>query len=167
MINFKGVTDTLLKSFPELKGFNDPFFQLLNGLKEGKDGQVIKILQSEIYPVIKSEISLGRAAAVYGVRNGSVDMILYGLVSEILNVDKVDYRDIIVEITLLYSGLKFMGRDADQIFNTLIVTLENHQANFLMKYLSRPSDLKTPESMGYKIITDPEFIFKDMVTFSK
>jgi len=167
MINFELIRDEVIKSFPETKDLKDPFFHLLHSMRKKRKEDVIniiRVLRTEVYPIIKREIGLGRAAAIYGVRNSSTDMVLYGLVSEILDVDKEDYRDIIVEITLLYSALKFMGKDPDDIFSKVIITLENQEANFLMKYLSRADDLKTPESMGFKITTNQEFTFENNLT---
>lgn len=162
MINFNRIGNRVTGLFPEIKDSEEPFYQLLDGMKTKKTHDVaatIRMLRTEVYPIIRQEIQLGRAAAIHGVRSRSIDMILYGLVSEILDVDSKDHRDIIVETTLSYGALKFLGKKPDDVLNSLILTLEGHEVDFLKKYLSRADHLKTPESMGYKIITNPEFAF--------
>ncbi|MGH7494987.1 MAG: hypothetical protein ACREOO_21655 [bacterium] len=139
---------------------------LINPVKNALDSRLSELCQSYAnsdMPArarIRASISMdefytlltfGRRAAVFALRERSVNWIIHGLTAiAMIESERIDFRDAVLDISLLYHAATKIGENPDKLLQDAATLSEDNVAELLTGFVKRPreeKDLKS--SWGY------------------
>lgn len=100
--------------------------------------------------------AFGERMAALAVREHSGQRLLEGLVALVLEDYKFDPRDNIVCLAPLYHSAVKIGVDPVSLFTKATSYAKNEAADAIAHFPSRPPELRSLESMGYKESYGPD-----------
>jgi hypothetical protein len=127
---------------------------LINPVKNSLDSELSGLGQSfatsdaHVRAGLRSSISLdefytllsfSRRAAVFALRERSVDWVQKGLTAiTMIEAERTDFRDILGALSLLYHSASRIGADADQLFRDAARLSAPNVAELLIEFIERP-----------------------------
>jgi hypothetical protein len=103
-------------------------------------------------------ISYSFLMAVESVRKKSKEKLLDGLIAQSIEDSRVDYRDNVIILFLLYNSAKRLGEDFNAIIGRVAELSSPLFAEFLRGFIKRDDLHLDPMKLsGYKIVEYPEF----------
>lgn len=88
--------------------------------------------------------------AVLAVRTTDARVLKSALLGAIIDDDVLDWRDVLIALSLLEYCAKSLGVDLPAEFGELVTVASLHRRATIALYFRRPSDWRTPEIMGYR-----------------
>ena len=97
-------------------------------------------------------IGFARRAAVFGLRERSAERIAGGLTAlAMIEEKRVDFRDVLVALSLLHHSARRIGADADKLIRAAAALAERDISKHLLGFISRPETYKDLRaSWGYE-----------------
>lgn len=96
-------------------------------------------------------INFAKRSAVFGLREASVDIIADGLTAlAMIEQERVDFRDILLYLGVLYHAANRAGGDADEMFRNAAALAETEVAEFLINFTEQTPEYRNiREYWGY------------------
>lgn len=96
-------------------------------------------------------LTFSKRAAVFAIREQSVEWIKNGLTAvAIIEAERIDYRDTLMSVPLLYHSAKRIGANADQLFREAAELCEPNVKELLIGFINRSDEEKDlRSSWGY------------------
>ena len=89
-------------------------------------------------------LTFSRRSAVFAMREQNVKWARNGLTAiAMIEAERVDYRDILVALSLFYHSSKRVGADPDKLFRDVAKLAEPNVAKLLTNYVDRPAGHQT------------------------
>lgn len=103
-------------------------------------------------------ISYSHTVAVECVRENSSDRLFDSLVAQSIEDSRIDYRDNIIVLFLLYNSAKRIGADIKLLIQKVCVLSSEQFADMLIEFINRKDlDDDLVKLSGYKTVEQPQF----------
>jgi hypothetical protein len=155
--------------------FKETFEEIIKGIKTGQNenehfDNLIRLYTSsspEERDFIRKNIdnktatlliSYSHTVAVECVRKKSSDKLFDGFVAQSIEDSRIDYRDNIIVLFLLYNSAKRLGVDIKLLVQKVCVLSSNQFAEMLAEFINRKDlDDDLVKLSGYKAVEQPQF----------
>lgn len=113
----------------------------------------VSSLNAESYDIL---MNFCRRMTMLSVRQNSSDYLLKGLVALSLVADKYDYREVLMELSLVYHSAEKLNINPKQLFSVASNYSSSESIKkLIMEYLDRPLENRNIEKMGFKEVYGP------------
>jgi hypothetical protein len=103
------------------------------------------ISEDEFYTLL----TFSERAAVFGLRERNAVWLTDGLTAlSMIELDRVDFRDVYVAVSLLYHSAERIGQNADQLLSAAAGLSEPKVSGLINNFIGRPPKDKTLKMMG-------------------
>jgi hypothetical protein len=95
-------------------------------------------------------LTFARRSAVFAMRGNAPRLVQDGIAAiAFVEVDRVDFRDAVVAIALLYSAAKRIGADPDELVRASAALADARMSDLMLGFIKRPAGSKSFRSMGF------------------
>jgi hypothetical protein len=105
-------------------------------------------------------LTFSRRAAVFAIRKQESDFIANGLTAiAMIEKERVDFRDILIALSLLYHSAKRIGKNADQLFQDAATLSETNVSELIIGFIKQsPEKNDLRSAWGYEEVETEEGI---------
>ena len=101
-------------------------------------------------------LAFSRRMAILGVREQSEQRLFEGLIAHVIEDFRYDYRENLMELSLLYHSATKIGSNPVELFERAATFATPETAKHITSFAHRTPELKSIATMGFKEIMTPD-----------
>lgn len=158
MDKLKEILERIIKGIQAEQNQNENLNSLIRLYKDSSSQErefIRKKIDNKIAALL---ISYSHTAAVECVRKNSSDELFDGIVAQSIEDSRIDYRDNIIVLFLLYNSAKRIGTDIKLLIQKACLLSSKQFSEMLTEFINRKDlDGDLIKLSGYKTVEQPQF----------
>ncbi|MCB0517056.1 MAG: hypothetical protein R2798_05065 [Chitinophagales bacterium] len=135
----------------------EKIYQLAEEYNNAAETRRAEIINAITYDDSEKIRKYTKKLAELAVQQNKESYLVVGLLLQVMENAKLDFRDNIMQLSLLYHSAKKIGIDADKLFLAIAQIAADEMQRIMLQFLQRSEHNKSIEAMGFREVLTPCF----------